>query len=1650
MVVSDLCAYIANIILEEIESQGIRYGLNQEFINEACALSDELSIDELVAAELILNGAGDSTRLSLNNFQGGIAVFHVRREYILDLTRFFLNSHGHGDLLDAKFETFVKMITNNKNPSLLTRTLKGMKDIEDLLLKLHEKEARATFLGQTESQEFIETLKLRRDFLLNEHDTLGQILHSVIENDHIQFGTDVTKLFTQVQSIDSYDTILMHYIPAIIQVGLRLDPFHSPNPLPLSLKEAVSVKSILGNQKAWKLQPWRGTVQFIFYTYVAGLHRAKALEGESLENIQLKSDIMDPVREAIDSGAIELLLFIASDINPCQTDFQPFYDYRPELQFYVQPYESLGAISENLSGQIIASLERLVEAVISNLADILREMRLNEEDMYLTNSASQDNGLSQPIGLDLERFFIFVSCLYHDRPDAAINYWSDTESDLYGFVLWSSQCDIVYMTSAFCNMFSSLATGPTCALSAHKFLSMSTTSASFASRNRKIAHISWSHVFATIKDQISKLKPPQPPPSSLLSKAKVIANIPEMDSSDIVMLTNYLSIISQVVIHSSEAREELLASAEYQLNATLFEFLLFYTPLYGPILNVLSGLSLSPQYKDQIWLSLDQLLFNSIITFPQNEYLVAGVSPKERLVRLLDSYGSVLGFSQLLESLLRIPGEQPDLYSLPYPENLGEKYRNPGIWPYVDYMINEVFCNASSAEAMGKDSQITLQSISLKFIRHCLELFDSEIAVISASKGVNLDLIVKAPSFLSYLLAHPITPAMNYLFDSKIYNPLIQLASIGIDVISELPESSPIPEMLIDSLKTINDIFDLQSTFTDVIIKHARKSGDPSLHLSTHGLSTFEDAILYNIPVISHLALYVGSTNIELAQLALQLLNRISNSSQFSAPSYSAIDSRVKSNRLLSILETVDESTRIKVAFIEQLERSNQDIYDPEIKRKSMELKEDIIGLITDNLSLGPKAPTIAHFLLGFKMKTDGFLELDEATGGIKSDISLLASIMNISINGILQITPSNVPKLSAVISSSCTKVVQLLLRNPITSSKVIDYFRETEFFMIFLNAEPTIDLKALWEGRPFQSEDEFFLSDSATTLEAFLKQRAAFLRCLSIEVHTAANNGALSLVSRYKESLVNMDMKKANSFVSSSATRILSFLDVLEFQIPTSPPEDAYILENFGYQIHAQLFKKDADLGIEALVAETKLMIRLKGLEFVARGSIESLEDPEFLRGANFVVEEFTRRKVYERLRTSQLECLNSWSKLVLVLVLDADMTIDARTTFLVATFQSIVPRLAEYSILDVTYAESIASLLVLLFTIYQNDMASLAQSSDASEGVIEHQKGSYDRTLSLFKAAISSVLTTSSTSTLRSELYVIAFKYLHWVLGGESNSNQTPSPQIRSCMQIVRTSGDRFIETVCNDAINGEGNTRLTALMLLNAVCSLSTRAHSRFFLDTLVKYNHLLLVVQSITRFDKDLVTREKSSSVKMYQLQATFKAVLGFLLQVARTRPGAHQIIQCGLFNILKSCEFLRIDPDVGIELPLISDTSNNGGGGGVGGGGSVGAVGSDALAVIAGSKNSGNGEVNIHQPTDTQSTFYGLVSPIFQLVTAVLLSMGAENEPVITRVRSFLHEHELLLAALLRKDVLTSDHHHPKLTLLVKHIVLLISLTDNVN
>ncbi|ANB11060.1 Nup192p [Sugiyamaella lignohabitans] len=1637
-------------------------------------LSEELNIDEVVAAEMVYNSSDDLNRLDMSPLQAGVALFHVRRQYILDLIRYFLVESGSDDRISDEFRKIVKSWSANGNDAALDSILEALKSVEEAYAELNEKEKRGQFLGQMNNAEFVQLLKLRRDFLLREHDYLGQILCGLVQNRMVD-AKGFAKLISKVQTLSEYDTMFVHYIPSLLLYMSTFDPALTGTGYSVDFEEAYNgYKELSGDAQGWKLDYWKGALSLAMLSGFSGCCRADTGDengsgtGSNLikYNISYELSILDPTKQAIDIGGIEFLMILAANTSQTLSKKPHFYDYRPSVQNKVPSLKRLGDFSDEFLALLLQELERLVESVVTNLADILKEMRLNEEDAFLSltsvNNEFDHEEVDMP-GADLERFFIFVSYLYSDRPDASINFWLDPESSLYGFTTWARQSHISFMAATLCDMLASLASGKECANAVYQLLKDDSDSEENGEMGTKINaaakgfsmglakldngnnnmlkrmnntsssyRLTWDVIFDALDYYAKQLQPHSAAPSSSLSMGGLgaangrqnalvlVTDMPELDDDIVLLLSAYFRLITVTISNDPEARLEFTTAVGGKYISTLFELLHSQTSLYGSILMTLAGFAKTDneQIRYALWTAVDNWLFNSTVYSPDGTVIAPSLPPRERLAQLFRSSSDIVGLITLLEALMS-PLPQSARQGFPFPQDLGSKYRYPGIWPYVDFIINEVFLSSASP-TFTQDERLFIQLPCLLFIQYSLELLDPDVTRLSSTLGINPDIVVRSPSFLSYLYNHPSAPTMSHLFSSKIYSILISIASAGIDEIGELGPDEPLVQAVVHSIRIMNDILDLQQIFLDVIVKEFKHGSSangpavdgvptvPPLQIVTHGLKAFEDVLLFNLPTVIHLALYIGSSNIELASRSLQLLQRLSLSSQF--VSTVSTDARVKKNRLLSTLETADESNRIKEGFLEQLERPVDSYveFNNSGSLPAIEIKLALLDFIICNLKTKSREPTTAHFLLGFKTTGDGKLDLDDGRCGIATGVSSFNSILSLLQYGIENISGTDVEYGASKLSNACMEIILLLVQDPLSSQPILQLLRDTDFALSSLMAEPVVGQDSLWNGQPYESTAAF------STIVSFFNHRSSLLEYVSLEIHESAELGSLSLVLRYVDSLVNLDVTKklsVNHQDSEHSAAMLSLLDVLEMPSRDQEPLQESSLEFFGSSVLNQIFSilgnsidpyaNDLDTDNESAMSELNHLLKLKGLEFVANGKIQSLEDGVFKAAVEDIVSFMYNSRTGGLIRDTQLKCLRSWSKLALVLVNDANVPSTKLITFILEIFQTLIPKLVDYSSSDIAFAEVLASLLVSLQHIYQNE-------AKVGHGNSELNTAGYDRSHSLFRASLESIQTPLATPELRADLYIICYQYLKSTLD---------SPQAQQVIQVVRAAGDRLLETICGDALSGEGVTRLVALIFLEVLFSLSSKTRSTFVQDGLVRYNLLLLLVKSIQRTDHEISNRDSLSPSELFFELKVFNATLCFLLQVARTRSGASQLIQSGLFDILDGCQFLNIDLDVGIEISSPIDHR-------------AGAV------------------------SDLKISFYEILVPVFQILCAVLLSMGAENEPVITRVRRFLEGHQQLVVAIMKKDMLQSsrppsgdESSEVGLDDLVKLTVLLVSLTE---
>ena len=202
-----------------------------------------------------------------------------------------------------------------------------------------------------------------------------------------------------------------------------------------------------------------------------------------------------------------------------------------------------------------------------------------------------------------------------------------------------------------------------------------------------------------------------------------------------------------------------------------------------------------------------------------------------------------------------------------------------------------------------------------------------------------------------------------------------------------------------------------------------------------------------------------------------------------------------------------------------------------------------------------------------------------------------------------------------------------------------------------------------------------------------------------------------------------------------------------------------------------------------------------------------------------------------------SRLRLLQSWTRLMLLMVHTGDFDGPDKTAFVLRTLQTILPWL-ENNLSNVVEAGELAKLAKCLIFALDFDSDSF-KPGDMGDLVVE-------RLFVLFQISIRAITSVGANPTLKEHFYSISYRYLT----GMSGANLRPN------MKTIRGVGDRFIEVVCDDAYASEPMCRISALLLLTALVKMAKYENANDIVDSLARLNFIAILVGSIQSMPIDL--------------------------------------------------------------------------------------------------------------------------------------------------------------------------------------------------
>jgi nuclear pore complex protein Nup205 len=478
-----------------------------------------------------------------------------------------------------------------------------------------------------------------------------------------------------------------------------------------------------------------------------------------------------------------------------------------------------------------------------------------------------------------------------------------------------------------------------------------------------------------------------------------------------------------------------------------------------------------------------------------------------------------------------------------------------------------------------------------------------------------------------------------------------------------------------------------------------------------------------------------------------------------------------------------------------------------------------------------PNSPSIAHLLLGFHCGLDTIEVINDSP--FSRCTSLFHSILVLAVEYPTGDQTSGILSWPIALKYKALKILKTLWRSPLSSELVMLELRANDFMVNMFLKEVVVNPGTLWDGRVLEDE-EFLFSSSSPGLFNFIRHRASLLQYTALEFRRLAQENASIIKERTLVAVEGYSQSGDGQRIETP--NVFDLFDFMELEIRT-------------YNVAPQLlYFKDFDLSVclESLqdapdtynLRKVRELTNLRRNELRKSGHLSTSKDQiAFDKEAQEVIVYVEIENHTKRLGASRLDALESWVRVMLMVVNTGGLGGTKKTSFVIQALQTILPKFEKYSIESLDEALMLANLAKNLLFSLNFDVQSF-QKGEISELAS-------DRLFQLFRVCLRAAYSPIASAALKETLYGICYRYLT----GMSDILKSSSMLRKHSAYTIKAAGERFMDVICDDAYAGDQTCRISALLLLGALITLATQENSKYIVDALVRLNFIGLVVDSI---------------------------------------------------------------------------------------------------------------------------------------------------------------------------------------------------------
>ncbi|KAI4173910.1 MAG: hypothetical protein LQ343_002678 [Gyalolechia ehrenbergii] len=1584
-----------------LQTEEGEYAINEEFQESTIQLADAIDLDEIEAAKLILNVHDDAELLGRSPTLSAVIAFHEKRQFLLESLRMLMRNAEDPDCEGNLRREQLHLVSDilevkdgpARNGSLYTRKcLNAMVDIEKWINALAERYQGALALGQPTSPEYEDVMRFQQSSLAQQHESLGAIMTSLVKGGYTAVD-DFYKLLDHLSTTERWNNITAHLVPATLAFTSQYGSPDSGG----DLQEArVLNKRIMDSKESspWVLRNLQAAVTTWWLSEYSGWHAEQHSES-SVRHVDLDVEARkrsDAFLQALQDGAFHCTLSLCSQAYPddgCEPVRSGLTEFL--LRDTLPLSAEAAGISSFLRDILMEQVESFVNAFITHMPDTLRQFQSDEDDQrkkILGGVQPTPRNTLYDQDLHLERFLVIIAYAFDKRIEAAESFWADPDSNLYGFLQWASRRQSTPRVGAFCEMLRAISRGEECATAAHQFL-LDEGNVSSA-RIRRSTSLNWGQILSELTLYATKIRdnPTSTRPSVRYGGKSNPDDIDEPESA--LMLECYLRLMTHICGESSVARSWLWAHDAFQVMDVTFTLADLSVPsrLQACALAMVRAIltNKTTEASSMVWTTVDHWASNpspSVLAALRPGKSITPMTCMEEITfdSVSKTFDQANEFTALLQALVAPCADEIGLYdALPFPEQLGAAYRMSGIEPYIDFVFGKVFASNTPLAEDPVQSRI-LSSNILNLATTCLGTFNENLVVLANRSTVAVDTAIETSSLAAYVRLHPFSRVMEWMFNDRVVAALFAAASQDIDELASAAPGSPIVVTVLRSIETMNHVMDLQSTYFEIVrplIKlEATGHRQPVLNPT---LASFEDSVAVHLDFVVNLGLYSGIGNQELTTTSLRLLEKFSSSKRLNI---SPIPSRqqLSGNRLVGVLEQHDDLERVRTSFILAMQYDEREL-ELGPAAPGWKIKSVVLDFLGHSLSSLPDRPNLAHAILGFKC-TGATLTV-ESDGPFAKRTSLFHSIVQLAAqypDGL----EGNIESWSSSIRQKVMRVLSALRASPLTSVLTMGELRAADFLFAMFLRQSVITAETLFDGLVLRDE-RFLHSDSALALAHYIDQRSFLLEYASSELRLVAVEGAPTLKARILSTLFGSTTMLDGAQIPN--VTILDLLDFLAFQLfspALSPLTTMFDSVDFTVALD---FETDATGEAEQPhLVEQLLALRLNELR--KSGHLDNSHDQEMaLADAEGHLMFYKTQKKFQSLENYRLRTLQAWGNLLTLAIGHCDLDQEGRAALILQALQIVIPKLERYAADGSPESVILGKLVQAL--LFQMDFKFPA---------LDRPKGSDtadDRLFNVFRTCLNAINVPDGNINLREVLYNICFRYLTGIAELENSTSRQ-----RNITQTVAISGKKTIGIICDDAYGGSGTCRASAVLFLDALAAMATIEKSNYMVDSLARTNFIVVLVEAIRDIPKEL---QDSEAQETPLLLAYYDSKLALLLTLSRTRHGATQIVNAGLFQMVRDSGIFSVDPDLGISI----------------------------------------------DNADALSKYYKLLLSVVRVIASVVMSRGSQNQQTIDQAKLFLSENRSLIVAIFKRQarIGAAAAENPTVDVeeLVELLVLLMTMT----